>query len=187
MEIRSVIVLWIFPTELPKKRIPIMCRFGAVKMEVERIALELGLEIFVLYRVINHLEIKFYVKYTLVASNFWGVMAQKMCWKVTFGHRFGNNFRKVRNFWIQPECFRKYTFRAWIWGQIFHYLDGNQECYCPLDMSYWITRKTDSIYVSMQEHKNESLTIRSRIRLGNIFPISLDQSSRKKNLCIKYV
>ena len=48
-------------------------------MKVKRFALELGLEIFVLYRVINHLEIKFYVKYTLVASNFRGVMAQKMC------------------------------------------------------------------------------------------------------------
>ena len=48
-------------------------------MEVERFALELGLEIFVLCRVINHLEIKFYVKYTLVASNFRAVIAQKMC------------------------------------------------------------------------------------------------------------
>ena len=48
-------------------------------MEVQRFALEFGLETFVLYRVINHLEIKFWVKYTLVASNFGDVIAQKMC------------------------------------------------------------------------------------------------------------
>ena len=48
-------------------------------MGVELFALELGLEIFVLYLVINHLEIKFWVKYTLVASNFRAVIAQKMC------------------------------------------------------------------------------------------------------------
>ena len=89
-----------------------MCRRRGVKMEVQRLALEFGLEIFVLYRVINHLEIKFWVKYTLVASNFRVVIAQKMCWKVTFGHRFDNNFRTVRNFWMRTECFRKYTFRA---------------------------------------------------------------------------
>ena len=48
-------------------------------MEVQRFALEFGLEIFVLYRVTNQLEIKFWVKYTLVASNFQAVIAQKMC------------------------------------------------------------------------------------------------------------
>ena len=47
-------------------------------MEVQRFALEFGLEIFVLYRVFNHLEIKFWVKYTLEASNFRVVIAQKM-------------------------------------------------------------------------------------------------------------
>ena len=130
---------------------------------------------------------KILVKYTLVASNFRAVVAQKMCWKVTFVHSFGHNFWTVRNFWKRPECFRMYTFRAWIRGQFFHYLDGNQECCYPLNMSYWITRKTDSNYVTMEEHKNGSLTIHSRIRLGNIFPISRDQSSRKKILCKKYV
>ena len=142
---------------------------------------------FVLYRVINNLEIKFWVKYMLLATNSRTVIAQKMCWKVTFGHRFDNNFRTVRNFWIRPECFRKYTFKAWIWTQILHYLDGNQECYCPLNMSYWVSRKTDSNYAPMEEHKNGSLTIRSRIRLGNVFPISGDQSSQKKILTKKYV
>ena len=48
-------------------------------MEVCRFALEFGVEIFVLYRVINRLEIKFWVKYALVASNFRAVIAQKMC------------------------------------------------------------------------------------------------------------
>ena len=47
-------------------------------MEVQRFALEFGWEIFVLHRVFNHLEIKFWVKYTLVASNFRVVIAQKM-------------------------------------------------------------------------------------------------------------
>ena len=48
-------------------------------MEVQLFAPEFGLEIFFLYRVINHLEIKFWVKYTLVASNYRAVIAQKMC------------------------------------------------------------------------------------------------------------
>ena len=47
-------------------------------MEVHRFALEFRLEIFVLYRVINHLEIKFRVKYTLVANNFRAVISQEM-------------------------------------------------------------------------------------------------------------
>ena len=62
-----------------EKQIQIMCRCRGVKMEVQRFALEFVLEIFVLYRVINHLEIKFWVKYTLVGSNFRAVIAQKMC------------------------------------------------------------------------------------------------------------
>ena len=107
-----------------------------------------------------------------------------MCWNLTFGHRFDNNIRTARNFWMPPKCFRKYTFRAWIWTQILHYFGGNQECYCPFNMSYWVPRKMDSNYVPMEAHKNVSLTIHSRIRLGNIFPISRDQSSRKK-FCAK--
>ena len=151
-------------------------------MEVQRFALEFGLEIFVLYRVTNHLEIKYWVKYTLVASNFRIEIAQKMCWKVTFGHRFGNNFRTARNYWILPECFRKYTFRAWIWTQILHYFDWNQEYYYPLNMSYSVTRKTDSNYLLMQGIKNGSPTIRSWIWHGNICPILRGQSSRNKIL-----
>ena len=47
-------------------------------MEVQRLGLEFGLDIFVLYRVTNGLETKFWVKYTLEASNFRAVIAQKM-------------------------------------------------------------------------------------------------------------
>ena len=43
-------------------------------MDVQRFALEFGLEIFVLYRVFNHLEIKFWVKYTLLVGNFRAVI-----------------------------------------------------------------------------------------------------------------
>ena len=48
-------------------------------MEVQRFALELGMEIFVLYCVINHLEKKFCAKNTLVASYLRAVIAWKMC------------------------------------------------------------------------------------------------------------
>ena len=47
-------------------------------MEVQRFPLEFGWEIFVLHRVFNNLEIKFWEKYTLVASNFHAVIDQKM-------------------------------------------------------------------------------------------------------------
>ena len=39
----------------------------------------------------------------------------------------------------------------------------------------------------MEGRKIGSLKIHSRIRLGNMFPISRDQSSEKKILCKKYV
>ena len=68
MEIKSVIVFRIFPTVVPEIRNPIMCRLRGVKMEVQRFAYEFGLEIFFLYRVINNLEIKFWVKNKFEAS-----------------------------------------------------------------------------------------------------------------------
>ena len=142
---------------------------------------------FFLYRVINHLKKKFWPKNTLVASYSRAIIAFKMCWKVTFGHRFDNNFRTARNFWMPLECFRKYTFRAWIWTQILHSFDGNQECYCPLNMTYRVTRKTDSNYVPMQGSKNGSLTIRFGIWLENICPILREQSFRNKILGKIYV
>ena len=79
MEINRVIVLRMCPTELPEIRIPIMCRWRGVKMEVQRFAYEFGLEIFFLYSVINRLEIKFWVKNTLGPSYSQAVIALKMC------------------------------------------------------------------------------------------------------------
>ena len=140
-----------------------------------------------IYHLINHLEKKFCAKNTLVASYSCAVIAKKMCWNLTFSHRFDNNIRTARNFWMPPECFRKYTFSALIWTQILHYFDGNQECYCPLNISYRVTRKTDSNCVPMRGSKNGSLTIRSWIWLVNICPISRDQSSRNKILGKIYV
>ena len=100
-----------------------------------------------------------------------------MCSNVTLGHRFDTNFWMVRNFWTRPTCFRKYTFWAWIWGQTLYFFDRNQESYSRLNMSYRVTRITDSNYVPMEDNKKGSLRIRSRIWLGNIFPISRDQWS----------
>ena len=55
------------------------------------------------------------------------------------------------------------------------------------EFSHRGTRNTESNYVPMDGRKNVNLTIRSRIWLGNIFPISRDQSSRNKILGKKYV
>ena len=54
-------------------------------------------------------------------------------------------------------------------------------------MSHRVTRNTDSTYVHMEGRKNGSLTIRTQIWQGNIFPVSQDQSSRNKILGKKYV
>ena len=48
-------------------------------MEVKRFAHEFGLEIFFLYRGTNHLEMKFWVKNTLVASYSRALIELKMC------------------------------------------------------------------------------------------------------------
>ena len=45
-----------------------MCRWRGVKIVVQRLAHDFGLEIFFLYRETNVLEIKFWVKNMLVAS-----------------------------------------------------------------------------------------------------------------------
>ena len=73
------------------------------------------------YREINDLEIWLWEKMTLVASYTWAVIALKVCWKVTLGHRFDNNFWMLSNFWTRPRCFTKYTFVARIWIQIFYF------------------------------------------------------------------
>ena len=68
-----------------------------------------------------------------------------------------------------------------------YFFDGNQGSYSPLNMSNRVTRNTDSNYVPMEERKSGSLTICSRIWLGNIFPIECYQSSGNKNFGKKYV
>ena len=76
---------------------------------------------------------------------------------------------------MQPERFRKYTFEAWTWTQILYIFDENQESYCRLNQSHRVTRNMDSNYVPVEGSSNGSLTICTRIWLGNIFPISRDQ------------
>ena len=115
-----------------------------------------------------------------MASYSRAVVAWKMCWNVTFGQCFDNNFWTVWNFWTQQECFRKYTLGAWIWTLILYFFDRNQESCCPLNMSHRITQNTDSNYVPMEGGKNGSLTFCSWIWHANIFPISRDKSSRNK-------
>ena len=73
-----VIVVCINRTELPVIRIPILSQWTNVKMEVQRFAHEVGLEIFFLYQEINNLEIKYWVKKMLVASYSRAIIAEKM-------------------------------------------------------------------------------------------------------------
>ena len=175
IEIKRVILLWICPTKFPKIRIPIICRWRGVKKEVQRFDLEFGLEIFVLYPEINNLEIKFWVKNMFVASYSRHVIALKMCWKVTYGHRFDNNFWTVRNFKTWAECFRKNTIGASIWTKFFYIFDGNRESDCTLNLSHQVPQNTDSNCLPMEGRKNGTSTIWSWIWLGNIFPISRGQ------------
>ena len=110
-----------------------------------------------------------------------------MCSKITLGHRFDSKFWMVKIFWTRPKCFRKYTFGAWIWTQILYFFDRSQESYWPLNMSHWVIRNMDSNYVPLAGRENGSVMICSRIWLGNIFPISPDQSSWHKILGKKYI
>ena len=91
------------------------------------------------------------------------------------------------DFLARPKCFRKYTFGAWIWTQILYFFDWTQEIHRPLNMSRRGTQNKDSSYVPMEGRKNCSLTISTRFRLGNIFPLSRDQCSRNRILRKKYV
>jgi len=54
-------------------------------------------------------------------------------------------------------------------------------------MSSRVTRNTDSNYVPQEERESGCLMIRSRIWVGNIFPISLDKSPQNKILGTKYI
>ena len=68
MEIKRVILVRIWPTLLPEIRIPIIRHWRGIEKEVQRFGHKFGLKIFSLYRVINNLEIEFWVENTLVAS-----------------------------------------------------------------------------------------------------------------------
>ena len=130
---------------------------------------------------------KLWVKDRLAASSWLALIAWRIGRKVTFGNRSDNNFWRVRNFCTQPGCFRKYTFRAWIWTWILYFFDGNQESYCRLNLPHWVTRTADSNYVPIDRRKNGSLTFCSRIWLGNIFIISRDQHVKVKISVKTYV
>ena len=61
-------------------------------MEVQRFVHEFGLEIFFLYREINHLKVKHWVKNTLVATYSRALIWFKICQKVTNARLFDDNF-----------------------------------------------------------------------------------------------
>jgi len=88
---------------------------------------------------------------------------------------------------MRPARFRKYTFGAWIWTQISYFFDGNQESNCHLNQSHRVIWNTDSNYLPIEGGKTGSLTIRTQICLGNIFPISWDQKSWEQILGKKNV
>ena len=115
------------------------------------------------------------------------LIALKMCWNVTFGHRFNHKFWTVRNSFRQPECCRKYTFSYWIWTQILYFFDGNRERYCRLYFAQQVTRNMDSNYDPIDGRKNGNLMFCSRIWLRNIFSISWEHSSQNEILGQKYV
>ena len=67
-------------------------------MEVYRFVQEIGIEVFFLCHVINHLKIKFWESNTLVASYLLALVTLEMWLTVDFGHRFNQKFWTVWNF-----------------------------------------------------------------------------------------
>ena len=61
-------------------------------MEVYRFVQEIGIEVFFLCRVINHLKIKFSETNTSVASYLLALVTLEMGLTVDFGHRFNYKF-----------------------------------------------------------------------------------------------
>ena len=59
-------------------------------MEVLRFVQEIGLELFFLFREINHLKIKFWESNTFVASYLLELVTLEIGLIVDFGHRFNN-------------------------------------------------------------------------------------------------
>ena len=67
-------------------------------MEVYRFVQEIGIEVFFLCRVINHLKIKFSDTNTLVASYLLALVTLEMWLIVDFGRRVNHKFWTVWNF-----------------------------------------------------------------------------------------
>ena len=61
-------------------------------MGVLRLVQEIGVEIFFLYREMNHLKVKFWEINTLVASYYLLLVTLEMGLTVDFGHRFNYKF-----------------------------------------------------------------------------------------------
>ena len=61
-------------------------------MEVYRFVQEIGIEVFFLCRVINHLKIKFWESNTLVASYLLALVTLEMRLTVDFGRRVNHKF-----------------------------------------------------------------------------------------------
>ena len=59
-------------------------------MEVKRFVQEIGIEVFFLCRVINHLKIKFWEINILVGSYLLELVTLEIGLTVDFGHRFNN-------------------------------------------------------------------------------------------------
>ena len=61
-------------------------------MEVYRFVQEIGIEVFFLFREINHLKIKIWETNTLVASYLLALVTLEIGLTLDFGHRFNNKF-----------------------------------------------------------------------------------------------
>ena len=73
---------------------------------------------------------------------------------------------------MQPECFRKYIIRAWIWTQILYFFKGKRESYCHLYLAHRVTRNMDSNYVPIKGRKIGCLTFCSKFGLEIFFQYS---------------
>ena len=88
---------------------------------------------------------------------------------------FDNYFRKVWNFKHVLNFLERKDSKLEFEHKFCIFFVGNQESYCRLNQSHQVTQNKDSNYVLMERRKNGSLTIRTRIWLGNIFHISQDR------------
>ena len=76
---------------------------------------------------------------------------------------------------MRPECFRKYSSKASIATQIFYFFRWKSRELMSFESVPPSYAKYRFQLISDGGAKNGSLTIRTQISLGNIFPISRDQ------------